>query len=46
MPTGDSELEATYVWRKYVPVFEFIASMSTVVLYFVGGLMVIEVRFH
>jgi ATP-binding cassette subfamily B multidrug efflux pump len=38
----DSELEATYVWRKYVPVFEFIASMSTVVLYFVGGLMVIR----
>lgn len=38
----DAELTATSIWRKYVPVFEFLASFSTFMLYLVGGLMVIH----
>lgn len=38
----NAELTATSIWRKYVPVFEFLASFSTFVLYLVGGLMVIN----
>lgn len=38
----DSELNATKIWKKYVPVFEFLSSMLTVILYLVGGIMVVK----
>lgn len=38
----NAELAATHIWRKYVPVFEFLASFLTVILYLVGGLMVVN----
>lgn len=38
----DAELHATDIWKKYVPVFEFLSSMLTVILYLVGGIMVIK----
>ena len=38
----NAELTATSMWRKYVPVFEFLASFSTFILYLVGGLMVVN----
>src|SRR5690606_27717454 len=30
------------IWRKYVPVFEFLANALTVILYLVGGIMVVK----
>ncbi len=36
-----AELEASGIWRKYVPIFEFMANILTAILYVVGGLMVI-----
>ena len=38
----DSELDAAMIWRKYVPVFEFLANALTIVLYLVGGIMVVK----
>ncbi|NLJ95666.1 MAG: ABC transporter ATP-binding protein [Clostridiales bacterium] len=38
----DSELNASNIWRKYVPIFDFLASSLTVILYLVGGIMVIK----
>lgn len=38
----DSELHAAEIWKKYVPVFDFLASSLTVILYLVGGIMVIK----
>lgn len=38
----DAELDSMKVWRKYVPVFEFLSSSLNVILYLVGGLMVIN----
>lgn len=38
----DSELQAAQIWKKYVPVFDFLASSLTVILYLVGGIMVIK----
>lgn len=38
----DAQLTATATWRKYVPIFEFMASVMTVLLYFVGGMRVIN----
>ncbi len=38
----DAELAATDVWKKYVPIFEFMANALTVILYLVGGIMVIH----
>lgn len=37
----EAELNASSIWRKYVPIFEFMANVLTVILYVVGGLMVI-----
>lgn len=37
-----AELDAADIWKKYVPVFEFFASVSTVILYLAGGIMVIR----
>lgn len=38
----DAELHAASVWRKYVPIFEFLSSSLTFILYIVGGIMVIR----
>ncbi|HKL80355.1 MAG TPA: ABC transporter ATP-binding protein [Mobilitalea sp.] len=38
----DAQLEASNVWKKYVPIFEFLANALTVILYLVGGIMVIN----
>lgn len=38
----DAELDAMKIWRKYVPIFEFLASLLTLILYLVGGIMVIK----
>lgn len=38
----EAELNAASIWRKYVPIFEFLANILTVILYLIGGLMVIE----
>jgi ATP-binding cassette subfamily B protein len=38
----DAELNAAQIWKRYVPVFEFLSTFLTFVLYLVGGLMVIK----
>lgn len=38
----DSELEAAEIWKKYVPIFEFLSSALTFILYLVGGIMVVK----
>lgn len=38
----EAELKATDIWKKYVPIFEFMANALTVILYLVGGIMVIN----
>lgn len=38
----EAELAASSVWKKYVPVFEFLATSLTVILYLVGGIMVVK----
>ena len=37
----DAEINAALIWRKYVPLFEFFVALTTIVLYLVGGIMVI-----
>lgn len=38
----DSELAATSIWKKYVPIFEFLSNSLTLILYLVGSIMVIR----
>ncbi len=38
----DAELKAAAIWRKYVPVFEFLSSFLTFILYLAGGIMVVK----
>lgn len=38
----ESQLKAADVWKLYVPIFEFLANVLSVVLYLVGGIMVIK----
>ena len=38
----DAELESASIWRRYVPIFEFLANTLSVILYLVGGIMVIR----
>jgi ATP-binding cassette subfamily B protein len=38
----EAELGAAAIWRKYVPVFEFLANSLTFILYLVGGIMVVK----
>jgi ATP-binding cassette subfamily B protein len=38
----DTQLNAADIWKKYVPIFEFMANVLTVILYLVGGVMVIN----
>lgn len=38
----DAELNAANIWRKYVPIFEFLANVLSIILYMVGGIMVVK----
>lgn len=38
----DAELNAAGIWKKYVPIFEFLANSLSVILYLVGGIMVVK----
>ncbi len=38
----EAELNASMIWMKYVPVFEFLSNILTVVLMLYGGYMVID----
>lgn len=38
----DAELAAAEIWTKYVPLFEFLSNMLTVILMLVGSIMVIR----
>lgn len=38
----DAEINATNIWKKYVPAFDILANSLTVILYLVGGIMVIN----
>ncbi|WFR59432.1 ABC transporter ATP-binding protein [Anaerocolumna sp. AGMB13025] len=38
----EAELGAAAIWRKYVPIFEFLANSLTFILYLVGGIMVVK----
>jgi ATP-binding cassette subfamily B protein len=38
----DSELDAATIWTKYIPIFEFLSSLLTVILMVVGGVMCIR----
>ncbi|NLY49175.1 MAG: ABC transporter ATP-binding protein [Clostridiales bacterium] len=38
----EAELAASDIWKKYVPAFEFLANVLSVILYLVGGIMVVN----
>lgn len=38
----DAEMGAAAIWKRYVPVFEFLSNLLTIVLMLVGGKMVID----
>lgn len=38
----EAELDASKIWRRYVPVFEFLSSVLTVILLLYGGYLVIS----
>ena len=38
----DAELGAANIWRKYVPIFELLSNLLTIVLMLIGGYMVIQ----
>ncbi len=38
----EAELNAAKIWRKYVPIFEFLANVLSIILYLIGGIMVIR----
>lgn len=38
----DAELGAAQIWKRYVPVFELLSNMLTLILMLVGGIMVIR----
>ncbi len=38
----EAELKATRIWKKYVPVFEFMGNILTVILFLIGGIMVVQ----
>ncbi len=37
----EAELNAAEIWKKYVPIFEFLANILSIILLLVGGLMVV-----
>ena len=38
----EAQLNAAKVWKKYVPIFEFLANVLSIILYLFGGIMVIN----
>lgn len=38
----EAELGAAKIWRRYVPVFEFLSYVLTIILMLVGGIMVVK----
>ena len=40
--TYTAELGAAKIWRRYVPVFEFLSYVLTIILMLVGGIMVVK----
>lgn len=38
----DAQMNAATIWRKYVPIFEFLANVLSIILYLFGGIMVIS----
>lgn len=38
----DAELNASKIWRKYVPIFELFAQSSVFILYLIGGIMCVK----
>lgn len=38
----EAELGAAAIWKKYVPVFEFLSYLLTIILMLVGGIMVVK----
>jgi len=38
----DAQLNASNIWKKYVPIFEFLANILSIILYLFGGIMVIR----
>jgi len=38
----EAQLNAASIWRKYVPIFEFLANALSIILYLFGGIMVIR----
>jgi ATP-binding cassette subfamily B protein len=38
----EAELAAAGIWKRYVPIFEFLANVLSIILYLVGGIMVIK----
>ena len=38
----EAELGATKIWKKYVPIFEFLANVLSIILYLVGGIMAVN----
>ncbi len=38
----EAELEAAGIWKKYVPIFEFLANVLSIILYLIGGIMVVN----
>lgn len=37
-----AQLNAAGIWKKYVPIFEFLANVLSIILYLFGGIMVIN----
>ncbi len=37
-----AELGAADIWKRYVPIFEFLANVLSIILYLVGGIMVVK----
>ncbi len=38
----EAELGAAAIWKRYVPIFEFLANVLSIILYLVGGIMVVK----
>jgi len=38
----EAQLGAANIWKKYVPIFEFLANVLSIILYLFGGIMVIK----
>lgn len=38
----EAELGAAEIWKQYVPIFEFLANVLSIILYLVGGIMVVK----